>query len=445
MFDSLSRSMESFHELLPYLPGSTLIHASRQRAMERFLTRGLPGRRDEDWKNTPLGSPPIHPGLAFLAGEGSAWREPPMLAGAFGVAFSGTAAARVLAPEQPDWLELGTIASVLEQGSHSHDLLSLLLQRPSSLEDSLDDLNTAYLRDGALLRVRSGAPENVVVHLLTGLPPGRDAIYGRHLVVLEPGTSLTLVEHLVSVDGAETGAFVNGVTKLYLGHGANLEHLFVQEVPGDASLVNSAHVWQGTESSYTLRSLLVGGALARLEARVQSSGPGTITDLRGLAMGRGQQLHDHFTLVEHAHEGGKSFQSFKSVLEHQSRSVFNGKVLIEPGATGVDARQGSRSVLLSDMATAHSRPQLEIYADDVKCSHGATVGELDQDAMFYLRSRGLSTGQARALMLRAFVADVLPGGLLETVPRGEDMQSTTALFSGPVHRWLERISKQEDS
>ena len=156
-----------------------------------------------------------------------------------------------------------------------------------------------------------------------------------------------------------------------------------------------------------MTSLQLGGHLARTELRVELAGEGARTDLAGLALGQGSEHVDHHLLIDHAVPNGTSTQSFRSILDGHARSVFTGKVIVREGAMGTDSDQSNRNLLLSDDAIANTRPQLEIYADDVKCAHGATVGQLDEEALFYLRQRGLSPAQAQALLVEAFAGEIV--------------------------------------
>lgn len=405
---------------------------ARTQAWEDFSRSGLPTQRDEPWRNTDLSALralPLH--------LGSPWTPDlsllPDLPGSHRLVFAGGAlvprATRVL-PEPTPWLR-GSLGSLLM--ARPQDLEPLLAEDAGPGMGAFDALNTAFFQDGAVLSVPEGATVEHPVHLVVihGTPgtPTHQSL--RHQVHLGAGARLTLVEHHLTLPGADSvPCLTNTTTRVHLGDASGLEHVHLQAIAPSHFHVASVRVRQGRISTYSSHSMALGGALARTEAHVFLEGADAQASLHGLSMGRGRQVLDHLTFVEHGASGGRSRQSFRALLDGASRGVFNGKVLVRRGATRTDAYQSSRSLLLSREAWAHARPQLEIYDDDVKCSHGATTGRLDEEALFYLRARGIGRDEARRLLARAFA--------LEVLPRPEALRG---LVEGPVESWLQGLGE----
>jgi Fe-S cluster assembly protein SufD len=241
-----------------------------------------------------------------------------------------------------------------------------------------------------------------LIYVTTGAAAGH-AVNLRNLVVAAPGSRLTVVEHWIG----EGAAVNNVVTEISVGANAAVRHVKFQEEGRETVHLSSVDVVAGRDARFDHYSVAIGGAAARTEARVRLAGENAECDLFGVYLGRGEQLTDQLTFVEHAVPHGTSRQIYKGVLDGHARGVFNGLVLVRPGAQKTDAKQSNKNLVLSATADAHARPQLDISADDVKCAHGATVGALDPASLFYLRSRGIDSAEARRLLIRAFAGDVI--------------------------------------
>ena len=269
-------------------------------------------------------------------------------------------------------------------------------------------LNAAHLADGAILHVPAGVRLERPVELVLFGAAGSEPVswHPRLLAVLGAGSEAVLIEHHLSLgDGAAT--FSNGVTELSLGAGARLGHYKVQRENGAAFHLATAAGRLEQEAAYEGFILTLGARLSRHELHLTLVGPGAEVRLGGAYLVRGDQHCDTTTVIEHAVPEGRSNQVFKCVIDDKARGVFQGKVLVRPHAQKTDARQLHRALLLSDDARIDAKPELEIHADDVKCSHGATAGDLDEDSMFYLRARGLDRDQARALLIGAYIGEAL--------------------------------------
>jgi Fe-S cluster assembly protein SufD len=272
---------------------------------------------------------------------------------------------------------------------------------------SFTALNTAFVGDGALIRLRKNQQVKGVIHLLyvqdaTG---PHTACHPRSLILLEDNSQAAVLESFVSVGEGE--AFTNAVTEIKVGSGARLEHL----VWGDESLssfhVGRSEVALGRDASYRGTSLWFGGRWTRNDTDIRFEGPGGECVLNGLYIAGYNQHIDNHTCIEHGVPNCQSRQLYKGVLGGSAKAVFNGRVHIHPDAQRTDSAMSNHNLLLTKRASVNTKPELEIYADDVKASHGTTVGQLDEQAVYYLRSRGISRKKAERMLTSAFAADVL--------------------------------------
>jgi len=268
-------------------------------------------------------------------------------------------------------------------------------------------LNTAFLNAGVVLHVPKGVviEEPVhVIHVATESAEGV-AMHSRLLVVAEAHAQLAIVESYTATSGASY--FTNAVAEIEVGDGARVDHYKVQRESSSAYHVGTVQVRQGRDSVYHSFSFANGAALSRTNVYTKLAGEGSEAKLNGLYMIDGSQHADHQTFVEHLVPNCASRELYKGILDGSSHGVFNGKVYVDPIAQKTDGKQTNKALLLSEHARVDSKPQLEIFADDVKCTHGATVGKLDDASMFYLKSRGIGADNARSLLTYAFAAEVL--------------------------------------
>jgi Fe-S cluster assembly protein SufD len=308
----------------------------------------------------------------------------------------------------PPGVEIHSLAEVLRVAPEivRHQLAAIASETHERHQPFVD-LNTAVFQDGVLLFLRAGAKVVEPLHLVFA-SPRREAstlCHPRLLVVAEPNAEATLVETYLGDSGATY--FTNAVTEVALGEGARLRHLRLQ-LEGDLAFhIASLAVQQERGSTYDSHVVSFGSRLARLDLRLVLEGPGAEAALDGLFVASGEQHLDHHTLVDHRAERGTSRQQYRGILAGRARTVFDGLVRVRPGAQATNAQQEIRHLLLSEGALAHAKPSLEIEADQVRVSHGATVGELDPDPLFYLRSRGIDEAVARSMLVQAFAEAVL--------------------------------------
>ena len=281
-------------------------------------------------------------------------------------------------------------------------------------------LNTAFAGEGAFLYVPANVTVDEPIQLLFLVAPQhtrRVVMHPRNLVVLERGARASIVETYAAV--GQDVYWTNAVTEVVVGDGARLDFHLVQRESVRAYHIAATQTHQGRDSTVNLHAVAFGGALARHDIGSVLAGPGGTLILNGLYLLSDAQHADHHTTIDHAADHCQSHEYFNGVLDGRSRGVFTGRIVVRPGAQKTDSKQTNNNLLLSSEAHADSQPQLEIYADDVKCTHGSTVGPLDPRALFYLRSRGVSESEARRLLTYGFGAEVL--GRMEVAPLREQL------------------------
>ena len=266
-------------------------------------------------------------------------------------------------------------------------------------------LNTAFANDGAFILIPRGTIIETPIHLLF-VSTTQTISHPRTLIVAEEGAIATIIESYVAPSDDEI-YFTNAVTEVITKADANLTHYRLQAESTKAFHIATTAVQQESKSTYASYAILIGGEIARHDLNVKLDGEHIESTIDGLYVGTGKQHIDNHTTMDHAHPHCNSFQLYKGILDEKARAVFNGKVFVREGAMLTDAKQLNKNLLLSKDAHVDTKPQLEIFADDVKCSHGATVGQLEEDELFYLRSRGLKTETARALLTFGFAEDVI--------------------------------------
>jgi Fe-S cluster assembly protein SufD len=295
--------------------------------------------------------------------------------------------------------------------------------------DAFSWLNAAFLEDGTFLRIPQGTILREPVHLVylskAGNKPG--VSYLRNLVILEKGAQAVVVQDLNFLNGDVQA--VNEVTEVVLGENSHLTYYLFQGGAQKSFSVSRIDTRQGRDSTFELYTLQIGGALARMNLHPVLAGEGASCLLNGLVLARGEEHIDDFMKVEHIGPHGTSRQSFNGILDGRAHGIFHGRIIVHPQAQRTDAKQTNRNLLLSDEALVDSQPQLEIHADDVKCTHGATIGQIDEEAVFYLRSRGLGEKEARTLLLSAFAGERLQPMKLAPI---------RAQWESLVSQWLPR-------
>lgn len=392
----------------------------RRHALERFETLGFPTTRMEDWRFTnisPIAGTPFLPApdVRPVAGreqisefifEEPDWTEIVFINGRYAPSLSrrGRLAAGV---------KVASLAEVL--ATNGSNLAAHLGRIARYDEHAFRALNLAFVEDGALVRVSRGIANDVPVHLLfysdarSGAPI---VTHPRVLVLVEEGASVRVVETYAGLPGQVY--FTNAVTEMAVGAGAAVNHYRLQREGDSAYHVSTTQVQLAGGSRFSSCAVDLGGRLVRNEANLVLDGEGIDCTLNGVYIASGEALVDNHTAVDHARPDCSSHELYKGILDGKARGVFNGKIYVRPDAQKTDSKQTNKVLLLSDDAQIDTKPQLEIYADDVKCTHGASIGQIDEEALFYLRTRGIPAAAARSLLIHAFASDVV--GRIDLAP-----------------------------
>jgi Fe-S cluster assembly protein SufD len=394
--------------------GIEFVRQLRADAFARFDAAGLPTPHDEQWRHTGIG--PITAGTFRLpddraadGGQRAALRlesyEAVFVNGRYSPALSNI---RGL----PAGLHVASLRDQLTSGT---DLVRAHLSHVAALDKPFTALNTAFLDDGAVIHLAAGVVVEKPIHLVffstsTGTPSMSSP---RVLIVAERGSQARIVETYAGEAGE--AYFTNAVTEVVLEDGAVVDH-YKRQIESDRGLhIGRIEARQARSSAFNSYSLAFGGALSRTDIDVRLTGEGGTCGLYGLFLGHGTQHVDHHTLIDHAAPKCSSREVYKGVLDGKSRGVFFGTIVVRPDAQKTDAHQTNKNLLLSREALVNSTPRLQIEADDVRCKHGSTTGQLDAAALFYLRSRGIGEVEARSLLTYAFAADVIDGITLPAV------------------------------
>ncbi len=394
----------------PELPGRDLawLQDLRREGRALFHERGLPTTRDEDWRFTDLR------GLAEteLSSEPSSQPTGPVQMG-----FDLPAAAERLVFQAGVLWPEACRRGELPEGVHVSSLAEALALEPERLTAglgscaeqkarSLTALNSALFADGASIVVAPGRRLEKPVQLVFVEPEGSPrAVHPRNVIRVGDGARVTVLEHYVGAGPG--GGLTNAVTEIILGRDARVDHILLQEQATQSFHLGQVAVRQEQGSQLRSFSIATGARLSRVDIQCLLEGEGASCDLLGAYLARGRQHVDHHTTIDHATPRTTSRELYKGILNDRARGVFHGRIHVRPDAQKIDANQTNRTLLLSSQAEINTKPQLEIWADDVKCSHGASIGQLDRDQLFYLRTRGLGFEDARALLTLAFASEVI--------------------------------------
>jgi len=417
--DGVGVYREAFDGLLALRAGQPAwLRETRDKAMSAFERLGFPTTRDEDWRFTN-----IQPVAEARFPTGSSTAEVraaqvwpylvPGVEGAVLVFVDGRFSARLSRlAALPAGTFAGDLATALkwDQGQLERHLAA---HAPFDLR-ALTSLNTALFADAAVVAVPDGAvvEEPVQLLFLSSADAGR-ATHPRALILAGENSQLRIVETYASLGSAHF--FTNAVTELVAAAGAVVDHYRLQRESDHGYHVGITQLRAGRSASVSSHSVTLGGLISRHDAVAVLAGEGADCTLNGVYLADGRQLVDNHTEIEHAMPHGTSHEVYKGILGGRARAVFNGRIRVRPDAQKTDAKQTNKTLLLSDEAQINTKPQLEIFANDVRCTHGATVGQLSEDALFYLRARGIGRDEARSLLVKAFVSDVVSKMKLEPV------------------------------
>ena len=385
----------------------------REDAFARFCEKGFPTTKDEDWRFTNVSAISQ---TSFRLSQDAQHRITAADLEQFHIPGAGCRMVFVNGRFAPELSELGSLPQGIKAGSLAQELaknpdaLESHLARYSRKEDERDPfciLNTAFIEDGAYVYVPRRKALQAPIHLLFVSAGGEQPIvaHPHNLIVAEDETEVSVVEDYVSIG---TGKFFsNIVTELVAGDNAVVSHYLLEREDLEAFNVSTLRMQQGRSANVSSHSVLLGGALVRNNVHPVLAGEGGECLINGLFIGKERQHMDNYMLVEHASPHCGSRQFYNGILDNRAHGVFHGRIIVHKDAQKTDAKQTNRNLLLSDDAQIDTKPQLEIYADDVKCTHGATIGQIEENALFYMRSRGIDEISARRLLLFAFASECL--------------------------------------
>ena len=417
-------NFEKLHSRLPAL-WPEWARALKRDGIERFVATGFPTTRDENWRTTslaPLAGLAFRPAPAGSDGVGAAELERAgvVATGAFRLVFVNGRYAPGLSSR-----------GALPPGAQATSLSAALETSPGLIEPHLGQiagagvhpfaaLNAALFEDGAFVFVPDGVALGDPIHIVflslgRGHEGGPISSHPRTLILAGRQSRATIVETHAGL--GQEPCLANPVTEIFLGDGAAIEHDRIQREPSSTFHVSVSGARIGRDGVFASCSVSLGGALVRNDSGVVLAEPGGDCTLNGLFVAAGRQHVDNHTTIDHARPECSSRELFKGILDDRARGVFDGRVVVRPDARKTDARQVNRNLLLSEECLIDTKPQLEILNDDVKCSHAATIGRLDQESLFYLRSRGIAEQPARLMLMEAFAGDVLSGIRVEPVRR----------------------------
>jgi Fe-S cluster assembly protein SufD len=403
---------QAYSQARARLPGDGSVAAQRAAAFDVFAREGLPHRRVEEWKYTdlralmrdakPLAAPPDAAAKARAKTAGAMLgdvetRRLVFVDGAFVPELSDTAGLET-------GLSVKSLADALADGDPT---LTAHLGKLAPASDVAVALNTALMGDGAVIRIAAGSTTERPIHLLFVASEKPAATFVRSLVVVEQGARAMLIESHEGPAGSDYQ--VNAAVEIFVGDEAHVDHVKIIGEGDDALHVSTLAAAIGARARFNAFTFTTGGAVVRNQLFLKFDGEDTVASIRGATLIKGRQHADTTLVANHIARGCQSREVFKAVLDGEAHSVFQGRIIVRPGAQKTDAKMMTRALLLSERAEADNKPELEIFADDVQCGHGATAGALDGELKFYLMARGIPAAEAEALLIRAFLGEAIEG------------------------------------
>lgn len=395
------------------------IHQERKAALSNFSKLEFPTTKDEEWKYTSI-LPLLKHNFITLSEKKSVTKEEiksnlfDEMEHSLIVFING-----IYSAEHSDLLNLPegvVVGSIAQEIKNKNKVLQRYFGKYADHQNHIfTALSTAYTDDGAFVYVPEGRVVEEPIHIIFITSAGDKKVLTqpRNLFVAEKSSQVTIIEHYVSDE--EKIYFTNAVTEIVAEENAIVDHIKLQEESKKSFHIARMEVDQERNSNFSSHSISTGGELTRNEFNARFNDEGGECTLNGLFMIDGSQLFDAHTLMDHAKPHCNSHEHYKGILDDKSRGVFNGKVIVRQDAQKTNAFQENNNILLSDEALVNTKPQLEIFADDVKCSHGATIGQMDEDAKFYLKSRGIGEEASKGILLHAFASDVVTSIKIETI------------------------------
>jgi Fe-S cluster assembly protein SufD len=386
------------------------IHNVRNDAIKFFESHGFPSKKHEAWKYTSLNSILKEDYSIFPKKEDAIeYRDIKKYCvhdiDTYQIVFVDGIYASHLSQTTHDKIDACLMSSALNNPKYKSIIKKYFNQ--VAPQESLTALNTAFSHEGAYIKIPKGITAEKPIQILNFSTGNENAlmIQPRNLIIVEDNAEVQIVERHQSL--TENAVLTNSVTEIFAGKNAIVDYYKIQNDKTTSSLVDNTYISQDRDSEVSVHTFSFGGKLTRNNLNFYQNGTGINSILKGVTIIEGKQHVDHNTLVHHRKPHCESHQDYKGIFAEKSTGVFNGKVLVDKIAQKTDAYQSNNNILIDDGATINSKPQLEIFADDVKCSHGCTIGQLDEEALFYMQSRGIPKKEARALLMYAFANNVL--------------------------------------
>ena len=387
------------------------VHETRAQALKIFEEKGFPSKKDELWKYTSLDAL-IHKDYSlFPKSEASIELKDVKKyflydTDTYKVIFIDGVYNPFLSNTTHDGLDVCLMSAALSKPKY-REIINSYFNKIAPLDESLTALNTSYAKEGAFIYIPKKTVAEKPIEIIHFSSGEQDSLWlqPRNLIVIDKNSQVQIIERHQSLK--QHSVVTNSVTEIYVHEEAFVDYYKLQNDLTSASLIDNTYIQQEKNSHASVHTFSLGGKLIRNNLRYFHKGEHILSTLKGVTILEGKQHVDHSTMVHHSQPNCESHQDYKGIFSERSEGVFNGQILVDKIAQKTNAFQQNNNVLLDDKATVNSKPQLEIFADDVKCSHGCTIGQMDEEALFYLRSRGIPKKEAKALMTYAFANNVL--------------------------------------
>jgi Fe-S cluster assembly protein SufD len=387
------------------------LHTIRTAAIKNFENKGFPSKKEEAWKYTSLNSvlkndfsvfPKQDNAINFTDVKKYFIHE----IDTYKVVFIDGVFSSFLSSTTHEGLDVCLMSSALTKPKYSY-IINTYFNKIANLDDSLTSLNTAFASEGAYINIPRSKVADKPIEIMY-LSTGNEAalmVQPRNLIIVGENAQVQIIERHQSLNG--NPVLTNAVTEVFVQERAMVDYYKIQNDVQSANLIDNTYIAQKQQSTASVHTFTFGGNITRNNLNFYHQGEHIESILKGITIIGDKQHVDHYTLVQHAEPNCESHQNYKGIYDGNSTGVFNGKIYVEKEAQKTDAFQQNNNILLSDRSTINAKPQLEIFADDVKCSHGCTIGQLDDKAMFYMQSRGIPQKEAKALLMYAFSNEVI--------------------------------------
>lgn len=386
------------------------LHDIRAKAIKNFENAGFPSKKEEAWKYTSLNSLLKNDYSIFPSKENTLELKDVKKyflheIDTHKVVFIDGVYSSFLSQTTHEKVDVCLLSSALTKDKYK-TIIDAYFNKATK-EESLASLNTAFTKEGAFIHISKNIEADKPIEIINFTTGKETATFlqPRNLIIVQENAHVQIIERHQSL--TENASFTNSVTEIFAEKRAYVDYYKIQNDKENASLIDSTYIEQERESICSVHTFSFGGKITRNNLNFKQNGAHCDSILNGITIIEGKQHVDHNTLVHHVAENCESHQDYKGIFDGNATGVFNGKVYVEKEAQKLDAFQQNNNILISDKATINAKPQLEIFADDVRCSHGCTIGQLDEEAMFYMRSRGIGQKEARALLMYAFANNVL--------------------------------------